>query len=114
MPINDAQIMPPKTGVPTFRRASREGPSATTKGSSPRMNAKDVIITGRNRSLAPSVAASSNGMPSAAAFLGEFHDENAVLRRQPDQHHHADLRIEIERETRYDDSRVGTNNTDGD
>ena len=69
MPMNDAQIMPPKTGVPTFRRASREGPSATTKGSSPRMKAKDVIITGRNRSLAPSVAASSNGMPSARRSL---------------------------------------------
>ena len=114
MPMNEAQSIPPNTGVPTFRRASREGPSAMTKGSSPRINAKDVIITGRKRSLAPSVAASSNGIALGSAFLGEFYDENAVLRSQPDQHDHADLRIEIERETRYDDSRVGTDNTDGD
>ena len=55
--------MPPKTGVPTFRRASCEAPTATTNGRSPRMKASDVIITGRKRRRAPSVAASSRGTP---------------------------------------------------
>ena len=91
--------MPPNTGVPTLRRASCDGPTATTSGRRPRMNAKEVIITGRKRSRAPSVAASSSGMPSLAPLLGEFHDQDAVLGRQPDQHDHADLRVEIERET---------------
>src|SRR5438094_513749 len=56
--MKDAASMPPNTGVPTSRRASCEGPRAMTRGSNPRMNAKEVIITGRNRSLAPSAAAS--------------------------------------------------------
>src|SRR6202043_3440922 len=62
-PMNEAKIMPPNTGVPTSRRASCEAPTATTRGSRPRMKANDVIITGRKRCLAPSVAASSNGTP---------------------------------------------------
>ncbi len=55
--------MPPKTGVPTSRLASWEAPVAITKGSRPSMNANEVIMTGRNRRRAPSVAASSKGTP---------------------------------------------------
>src|ERR1700676_3218358 len=82
MPINEAKIMPPNTGVPTSRRASCEAPTATTSGSRPRMKANDVIITGRKRSL---------------------DDQNAVLGGKPDQHDDADLRIEIERQMADDD-----------
>jgi len=63
MPMKEAKIMPPNTGVPTLRRASCEAPTAITSGRSPRMKASDVIITGRKRRRAPSVAASSNGTP---------------------------------------------------
>ncbi len=55
--------MPPNTGVPTFLRASSDAPVATTKGRRPRMKANDVIITGRKRRRAPSVAASNSGTP---------------------------------------------------
>ena len=50
--------MPPKTGVATSRNASLDAPVAMTRGTSPKMNAKDVIMTGRNRNRAPSTAAS--------------------------------------------------------
>ena len=50
MPINEATIMRPNTGVPTSRRASSEAPVAITSGNRPRMKANEVIITGRNRS----------------------------------------------------------------
>ena len=98
MPMKEARIMPPNTGVPTSRRASCEAPVATTSGSRPRMKANDVIITGRKRSRAPSVAASSSGTPCLALLLGELDDQNAVLGGKPDQHDHADLGVEIERQ----------------
>ena len=73
-------------------------PCAQTSGIRPRMNAIEVIITARNRMRAPSTAASRIGMPGLALLLGELDDQDAVLRRQRDQHHQADLRIEIERQ----------------
>jgi hypothetical protein len=60
MPRNDAAIMPPNTGTLTSLRASIAAPVAITNGTSPRMKAKEVIITGRKRKRAPSVAASSS------------------------------------------------------
>ena len=100
MPMKEARIMPPNTGVPTSRLASCEAPGAITSGSSPRMNANEVIMTGRKRRRAPSVAASSKRNASFPLLLGKFHDQDAVLRGQADQHDHADLRVEIERQTR--------------
>ena len=64
------------------------------------MNANEVIITGRKRSRAPSVAASQQRHAVLAFLLGELDDQDAVLGRQADQHHHADLRVEIERQAR--------------
>ena len=61
--------MPRKTGVPTLRRASADAPVAKTNGRRPRMKANDVIITGRNRKRAPSVAASNSGMPCSRFSL---------------------------------------------
>ena len=63
------------------------------------MKAKEVIITGRKRKRAPSVAASSKRHAVLALLLGELDDQDAVLGCEPDQHHHADLRIKIERQT---------------
>ncbi len=45
MPMKDAKIMPPNTGVPTSLRASWDAPVATTNGSKPRMKANDVICS---------------------------------------------------------------------
>ncbi len=64
------------------------------------MKAIEVIITARNRIRAPMTAASWIGMPGLALLLGELDDQDAVLGRQRDQHHQADLRIEIERQAR--------------
>jgi DNA-binding transcriptional LysR family regulator len=48
IPKSEAAIIPPKTGVPTARRVIAPAPLAMTRGSSPRIKAKLVIITGRN------------------------------------------------------------------
>jgi hypothetical protein len=47
MPIKEASIIPPNTGVPTSRRAVWATPVTITNGNSPRMKANDVIMTGR-------------------------------------------------------------------
>ena len=93
-----AASIPTKTGVLTLRRAISEAPSAQTSGVRPAMNAMEVIITARNRSLAPSSAASRMPMPLLSLVLGELHDQDRVLGRHRDQHHEPDLAIEIERQ----------------
>ena len=50
--------MPPNTAVPSDLRALAPAPVANTSGSTPRMNANEVIRIGRNRSRAASTAAS--------------------------------------------------------
>ncbi len=57
--------MPPATAVPTEFRAPEPAPVATASGSTPRMNANDVIRIGRNRMRADSIAASTIDRPCA-------------------------------------------------
>ena len=99
MPIELAASMPPNTAVPTSRRLICAAPVAMTSGSRPRMNAIDVIMTARKRICAPSAAASAMRHACLALLLGEFDDQNAVLRGERDQHDKADLGIKIERQT---------------
>ncbi len=61
MPISAAASMPPNTGLPTARRLIEPAPLAITSGTRPAMKAKLVIITGRKRSHAPSIAESAIG-----------------------------------------------------
>ena len=58
MPTSEAASMPPNTGVPTARRESMAAPVAVISGTRPSTKAMEVIITARNRSRAPSIAAS--------------------------------------------------------
>ena len=60
---NVAKAMPPATAVPTECRPSWPAPSANASGSTPRMNASDVIRIGRSRMRAASMAASITDMP---------------------------------------------------
>ena len=95
-----AAIMPPNTGVPTARRLAAPAPAAITSGSRPRMKAKLVIITGRKRSRAPSMAESGMRLAGAPLLDGELDDQDAVLGRERDQHDQADLRVDVEGEAR--------------
>ncbi len=61
--------MPQNTGVPTARRLISEAPSAITSGSRPRMNARLVIMTARNRSREPRIAASWIDLPCSRCSL---------------------------------------------
>src|SRR5580658_10418931 len=44
-----AAIIPPNTVVPTETRPATPAPCATTNGTTPKINASDVIRIGRNR-----------------------------------------------------------------
>ena len=56
--------MPPNTAVPSARWPAAPAPVAITSGTTPRMNANDVIKIGRNRMRAASAAASRMLLPS--------------------------------------------------
>jgi hypothetical protein len=87
-------IMPPKTVVPTECRPACRAPVASTSGSTPRMKANDVIRIGRRRMRAASTAASTIGSPRAQ-LLRELHDQDGVLAGEADQHHQADLAVDV-------------------
>ena len=101
IPNMDAAIMPPNTGVPTAWRVTAPAPSAMTRGNSPKMKAKLVIITGRNRKLAASMAARIDVLPEVAPLHRKRNDQDAVLRRERDQHDEPDLRVDIEAQSRH-------------
>ena len=63
IPSKVAANIPDTTVVPSMRRAAAPAPSATQSGKQPKMKANDVIKIGRNRSRAPSSAASISGRP---------------------------------------------------
>ena len=60
------------------------------------MKAKAVIMIGRKRSFAPSVAAAARPMPlPLVALLGELDDQDGVLGGQAHQRDDADLDIDV-------------------
>ena len=63
------------------------------------MKANEVIITGRKRSARAFGRGLQQRDAVLALLLGELDDQDAVLRRQADQHDHADLGVEIEGQT---------------
>ena len=95
--------MPPNTGVPTAWRVTAPAPCAITRGNSPRMKAKLVIITGRNLKPAASMAAASMSLPRRALLDSKRNDQNAVLRGKRDQHHEPDLRVDVEAQSSQHD-----------
>src|ERR1019366_6055060 len=63
IPMVVANSMPANTPVPIEWRLAAPAPLASMSGSTPRMNANDVMRMGRSRSRAASTAASCSGMP---------------------------------------------------
>ena len=71
--------MPLETAMPIDRRALAPAPLASTSGSTPRMNANEVIRIGRKRSRAASTAASRISRPVEAQVARELDDQDGVL-----------------------------------
>ena len=100
MPTNDARIMPPNTGVPTLRARQLRG----AVGDDQRVEAEDEGERGHHHRAEAQPGALGRRVAqrhaALALLLGEFDDQDAVLRGEADQHDHADLRVEIERQAR--------------
>jgi hypothetical protein len=114
MPMNDANSMPPNTGVPTPRRASWEAPSATTSGKRPKMKGKRRHHDRTEAQPRPFDRGLEQGNALLTPLLGKLDDQNAVLGRETDQHHHADLGIKIEGEAAEHDCHARPQHGDGD
>ena len=99
--------MPEKTAMPSVRRISAPAPCANTSGTTPRMNANDVMMIGRKRAWAASTVAVEQGRPLVLPVAGEFDDQDRVLARQPDQNDEADLHEDVQIHRRRDKSPPG-------
>ena len=66
-------------------------------GKTPSTKANEVMTIGRNRWRAASCAESSEVIRAALVLDAELDDQDRVLRREPDQHHQADLAKDVER-----------------
>ncbi len=90
--------MPPNTGVPTPCRAS----SRSARCDHQRIKTENERERRHHHRAEAQTCAFGRRFQQRhallALLLGEFDDQNAVLGRQPDQHDHADLAIEIERQ----------------
>src|SRR5271170_59648 len=75
--------IPPNTAVPMDCRAAAPAPLATTNGTTPRINAKEVIRIGRKRSFAASTAASVTVFPPARSSRANSTIRIAFLAARP-------------------------------
>jgi hypothetical protein len=89
--------IPAKTGVPTSCRLSWAAARAMQ-----RINSENESTRGHHHGAKPHLRPEHSSflvVPSLLALvLGEFDDQNPVLRRHRDQHHEANLGVKIERE----------------
>ena len=92
---NVAASMPPMTPVPIECRAPAPAPVEIASGSTPRMNASDVIRIGRKRSRAASIAAADARHPFLVLEHRELDDQDRVLRGEAEQRHEADLEVDV-------------------
>ena len=76
--------MPPKTTVPRARWLADPAPKATSRGTTPRMKANEVITMGRNRLRVGFHRCLLDGQAAVVEVTGEFHDKYGVLACQGD------------------------------
>ena len=91
-----AASMPPNTVVPIDWRLAAPAPDATISGTTPRMKAKAVMRIGTQTQAPRFHRGVDDAEPLLAAALCEFDDQNRILSGKADQHHEADLRIDVD------------------
>ena len=82
---------------PSARRASAPAPPVRSSGRPPSTVAIIVITTGRRRISAGVADRLAHRLALVAELVGELDDQDAVLRHQADQHHEADLAVDVDR-----------------
>ena len=89
-------VRPPMTTVPSDRFAIEPGSSASASGIMPAIIDAVVMTIGRKRTRAASSIAVTLSMPARTRLAGEIDQQNPVLAHQPDQHHDADDREQVQ------------------
>ena len=87
--------MPPITPVPIARWLAEPAPVASTSGSTPRMNAIEVMMIGRKRRCAACQRRLDHALALRLQVLGELDDQDRVLGRQADDGDQADLEVHV-------------------
>lgn len=85
-------IIPNRTAVPSDCRISAPAAVAAPSAATPRMNASEVIRTGRS-----CVAASPAVTPSSSFWRANFDDQDRILGSKANEHNEADLRQDVDR-----------------
>src|SRR6266571_3264540 len=82
--------IPPITAVPSMRRPAAPAPDAAHNGTQPKMNANEVIKSGRRRRRTPSSAASTRLRPCSKAMVetSTFRTADAVRTDERRERHH--------------------------
>src|SRR5438067_4153356 len=83
MPNSVTPSIPENTAVPSDLRISAPAPEATHNGTTPRMNANDVIRIGLRRSFDASLVASNTERPSMCNCLANSTTRIAFLHARP-------------------------------
>ena len=78
-----ADNMPHSTVMPMDTREAAPAPEAVTNGTTPRINAKDVMMMGRRRSLAAPTAAVIASSPCSCFILANSTIKIAFLAARP-------------------------------
>ena len=76
--------IPAKTAMPIARRISNPAPDANTSGSTPMMNAAEVISTGRSRTRHASRIAVMRSSPLSSRYFANSTIKIAFLHASPD------------------------------
>ena len=88
--------MPANTAMPIAWRISAPAPVENTSGTTPMMNATDVISTGRSRTRQASrIARRARSSPSSSRCLANSTIRIAFLQASAGQHQEADLREDV-------------------
>ena len=87
--------IPANTAMPIACRISKPAPVENTSGTTPMMNATDVISTGRSRTRHASRIACDVALAFVLALPGELDDQDRVLAGEPREHEEADLREDV-------------------
>ena len=95
IPIIVAASMPPNTVTPMSRRLAAPAPVADDQRHDAKDEGEGSHQHGAEAQARPRHGRFRSAHAGLALLLGELDDQNRILRRQADQQHHADLRVDV-------------------
>jgi hypothetical protein len=88
-------LIPNTTAVPMTPRDAAPEPLASISGTQPRMKANEVIQDWAQAQLRTFERCLDEGLALLTLELGELHNQDRIFRRLADEHHKANLRVDV-------------------